>query len=222
MSVCACACACAIDSLLPIERAANARVVENHEKTSIEQRLSPARDSSPRTFEALCATRRGPTWVLESKPSRFDRSARAPARPRDDSADIRRGRRGRRRFIRRATFVRLLPASIGRRSRLYARTSWVGCSTLRLARRPRTRPSDRRQPVDTNSSRASDRGLRNRARAVRCAPRSSVAPMIPRTSFPRVASRPNTGRAGVRNTRIPVHGDFDPLTETPGRSPGLR
>jgi len=54
------------------------------------RRLSPALDSSPRTFDALCATRRGPTGALESKESRPDRSARAPARPRDDSADIRR------------------------------------------------------------------------------------------------------------------------------------
>jgi len=125
MSVCV--CECSIDSLLPIERAANARVVGNHKKTSIHRRLSPARDSSPRTFDTLCATRSCPTGVLESKESRSDRSARAPARPRHDSADIRRD------CPARSASVRSLPASIGRGSRACARTSCVWCRALRLA-----------------------------------------------------------------------------------------
>jgi len=41
---------------------------------------------------------------------------------------------------------------------------------------------------------------------------SSGAPMIPRTSAPRVASGPNAGRKGVRNTRIQAHGDLEPPT----------
>ncbi len=54
------------------------------------RRRSPAPSSIPRTFDTRCATRRGPTGVLGSNDSNSDRSARAPARPRDDSADIRR------------------------------------------------------------------------------------------------------------------------------------
>jgi len=42
--------------------------------------------------------------------------------------------------------------------------------------------------------------------------------MIPRTSAPRIAPRPNAGRTGVRNTWIAAHGNFEPLTETPSRS----
>ncbi len=80
--------ACSSDSILPIECAAITRVVENHEKTSIDRRLSPARSSIPRTFETLCATRGGPTGALELKESKSGRSARASARLRDDSADI--------------------------------------------------------------------------------------------------------------------------------------
>jgi len=75
-------------------------------------------------------------------------------------------------------------------------------------------PSDRWNHVDTRSSRASDRRRRNRAREVRCAPTRSGARMIPRTSAPRVASRPNGGRTAVRNTRIPAHGNFELLTQT--------
>jgi len=56
-----------------------------------------------------------------------DRSARVPARPRHDSADIRRD------CPARSESVRSLPASIGRGSRACARTSWVWCRALRLA-----------------------------------------------------------------------------------------
>jgi len=41
---------------------------------------------------------------------------------------------------------------------------------------------------------------------------SSGAPMIPRTSAPGEASRPNAGRKDVRNTRIQAHGDLEPPT----------
>jgi len=86
-------------------------------------------------------------------------------------------------------------------------------SALNLGRRT-DGPMDRWTPVDTGSCRASDRRRRNRAREVRCAPTSSGAPMIPRTSAPRVASRPKAGGAGVRNIRILSHGNFELLTQT--------
>jgi len=41
---------------------------------------------------------------------------------------------------------------------------------------------------------------------------SSGAPMIPRTSAARLASRPNVGRKDVRNPRSPAHGDLESPT----------
>jgi len=82
---------------------------------------------------------------------------------------------------------------------------------------PQPRPSHSRTVRSTESCRhpfvSSERARTPQPRSLGpVRPHSSGAPMIPRTSAPRVASRPNAGRKDVRNTRSPAHEDLEPPT----------